>query len=300
LLGVVGPANLSVFVAQAIYLWLKQQNAINDPTAFAGDYDLTDVLAQAPSPPPSGDPVPVLPIKLGQEGALLFAAPTPTEPDLRLGMLDQSSGGHWQWLPLVGGDFPLATYSARGPLIAWTPYLSGVAVKLDHRPPTMPAQAPASRRLGPVVVAVCLVFLLAANLWAMLDIRRRLTESAPTTSRIAQSDPQPIAVPSVTENERVALALYQYLDSRGELREARPEELTALYDRLAAQDERFRVTSREARLALGAVVRLARRSPTRIEDSIRQALDGKGYDPELIALVCSRVRAQLTGEKETP
>jgi hypothetical protein len=38
--------------------------------------------------------------------------------DHRLPLLEQANGTSWQWLPLVGVDFPLHTYAQRSPLIA--------------------------------------------------------------------------------------------------------------------------------------------------------------------------------------
>ena len=65
-----------------------------------------------------GSASPVLPIRLWQEGALLFAATTPSDPDQHLGLLEQGAGGSWQWLPYVGADFPLQQYAQRGPVVA--------------------------------------------------------------------------------------------------------------------------------------------------------------------------------------
>ena len=78
---------------------------------------LADVLnAASPAPPP--EPARGLPIRLGQDGVLLFTAPSPSDPDNRLGLLSQEGNSAWQWLPLCGPDFPLQTYAARGPLRA--------------------------------------------------------------------------------------------------------------------------------------------------------------------------------------
>ena len=54
------------------------------------------------SPAADGDLVPVLPIRMWQERALLFAATTAADPDLRLGLLEHNTSPHWQWLPFTG------------------------------------------------------------------------------------------------------------------------------------------------------------------------------------------------------
>src|SRR5207302_1719822 len=107
--------------------------ATEDLRSLGGPQALADALAAVPPMPAPADPVPVLPIRLWQEGALLFAASAPSDPDHRLGLLDQVAAGAWQWLPLVGADFPLANYARRGPLIAWTPHLASVAVKFGQK-----------------------------------------------------------------------------------------------------------------------------------------------------------------------
>ena len=111
-------------------------------------------------PPPNADPIPVLPVRLWQEGALLFAASTPSDPDHRLRLLEQAAGTSWQWLPLVGPDFPLQTYAQRGPLIAWTPHLTGVALKLDHKSAETPIVRPVRSGRGPRLVIAGLLLLL--------------------------------------------------------------------------------------------------------------------------------------------
>src|SRR5262249_38965490 len=121
--------------ALAVYRWLQARRSQSDNLhTLGGHFALADVLQEVPPAPEPSDPVPVLPIRLWQEGALLFAATAPSDPDHRLGLLEQGAGRGWQWLPLVGADFPLATHAQRGPLVAWTPHLAGVAVKVDRKP----------------------------------------------------------------------------------------------------------------------------------------------------------------------
>jgi hypothetical protein len=51
----------------------------------------------------------------------VFAATTAWSPDLGLGILQEFGVDNWQWLPLIGADFPLETYAARGHVFAWIP-----------------------------------------------------------------------------------------------------------------------------------------------------------------------------------
>ena len=67
---------------------------------------------------------------------------------LGYGLLAQEGGCAWQWLPLCGADFPLQTYAQRGPLVAWTPHQTSVAVKFDRKPAEeAPRQGPRRRGL---------------------------------------------------------------------------------------------------------------------------------------------------------
>src|SRR5262245_738826 len=76
LVGALGPADLDVPSALAVYRWLQERREQSDDLhALGGHFALADVLAAVAPAPASADPVPVLPIRLWQEGALLFAAP---------------------------------------------------------------------------------------------------------------------------------------------------------------------------------------------------------------------------------
>src|SRR5215831_13297502 len=114
-IGAVAPGNLSVEHALTLYSWLRQRRAaVSDLHALGGEAALPEILATTSPQATTADPVPVLPIRLWQEGALLFAAAAPSDPDHRIGMLEQGAGDNWQWLPLVGSDFPLQSYAQRG------------------------------------------------------------------------------------------------------------------------------------------------------------------------------------------
>jgi hypothetical protein len=155
------------------------------------------------------EPVPVLPIRLWQEGVLLFAATAPSDPDHRLGLLEQGAGAGWQWLPLVGADFPVQRYAQRGPVIAWTPHLAGVAVKLDRKPAEEPMRSLRNRRVirtlvEPALLTV-LLLLTGANLWVTLSLNSRIATAKPGAAASDRALSQR-TVGRVQESVRRALA----------------------------------------------------------------------------------------------
>jgi hypothetical protein len=97
----------------------------------------------------------------------------------------------------------------------------------------------------------------------------------------------------------MAVALYKQLQKAGCLRDANPAQLTQHYQKLAAADESLRVNSPEGQQAIGALGLLARRSPAQVEAAIREVgAAGKGFDPELIALIAQRVYQRLSEGRE--
>jgi hypothetical protein len=238
-----------------------------------------------------------LPVRLWQEGVLLFAALAPSDPDARLALLEQRAVPHWQWLPLVGPDFPVQTYAQRGPLVAWSPNLLGVAVKLEPKPAAAPYR-PAPRRHRVLAGGVVLVLLLlTANLWATLSLPSRLPAGGkPGPAEGPRSKATSAGPQGAPEREKFARALHRLLQ-----KEAAPGELKASdrlyrkqYNSLLAQDNDLSVDSEEGKAVVGAVSVLARRRLDRIETLIRRALPSKkGFDPELVDLACEHVRAEL-------
>lgn len=299
LIGVVGPGNLGVPTALGIYHWLRQRRSVTDDLrTFGGRPLLVDVVSAVAALPATSDPVPVLPIRLWEHGALLFAASTPSDPDHHLGLLEQGAGGAWQWLPLVGADFPLQTYAQRGPLVAWTPHLAGVALKVDRKPIESVA-GPASRH-SPVqaVLGFAIFSLLCANLWATYSLSRRLPLAAPAPPVAELPVPPAQPSPDTAEGGRepFAQALHALLKSQTGVLEGSPSRVHDVYQHLVRKDERLRVSSPEGQAMVVAVSLLSRRSAGRIEAGIRDALKNKGYDAELIDLACRRVHEHLTAE----
>jgi hypothetical protein len=294
LIGVVAPGSLDVASALAVARWLRQRRAeAADLHSLGGPTLLADVLAAVPPAAAASDAVPVLPIRLWQEGVLLFAATAPSDPDQRLGLLEQGAGGTWQWLPYVGADFPLQQHAQRGPLIAWTPHLAGVAVKLDHKPSEGPPRPHRRRPTLSVGFGLLVLALLAANLRALQVLHQRLSTLGQAAAGV-EAPPQPPASagPPTDEGSReeLAQALQRWLRTQRTMPAWSQAELLDQYQRVAAADARLRVQSPEAQAGIGAVSLLARRNPERVEALVREALANKGYDTELINLVCRRIR----------
>lgn len=294
LIGAVAPGSLGVPSALAVYRWLQQRRAAsNDLRTLGGRHDLGTVLSAVPPQPLPGDPVPILPIRIWQEGALLFAATNPADPDHRLGLLEQGTASNWQWLPLVGGDFPLPTYAQRGPVIAWSPHLADVAVKLD--PPERPPR-PANRLLGAVSVFM-LLLLLGVNVWALWSLSRQVHSAAQQFAPRETPRPPPLATTDPT-TERFAQSLQRLLGKQGGLPEWGQARLDEQYERLVGVDKDLALAGPEGKKVVVTAHMLSKRSAARVEALIREALKDKGYDPRLIELVCERVHENLAAAGE--
>jgi hypothetical protein len=290
--------------ALAIYRWLCQRRAETEELrALGGQHPLSEIVSAAPALPAREDPLPILPIRLWEHGALLFAATSPSDPDHHLGLLEQGAGGAWQWLPLVGPDFPLLTYGQRGPLVAWTPHLAGVAVKLDRSLAQDPTRPTRRLRLLPTLPFLAVVLLLGANFGAMYSLYQRLPQSVPAPPATLQSEKAlpPERPATHADREQFAQALYGLLQSQPTTMNGSLTEIREVYQRLVRKDERLRVSSPDGQALVAAVNVLSRRDPGRIEAWVRDALKNKGYDPELIELVCRRIHERLSGEaREKP
>jgi hypothetical protein len=311
LIGAVGPADLDVAHARALYDWLKRRRATTDNLhVLGGTVVLAEAVAAAPPPPLPPDPTPVLPVRLWQAGALLFAATTPSDPDHRLNLLEQGAEGAWQWLPLVGADFPMPVYARRGPLVAWTPHLAGVALKLENKPTAVTVPRPGRPLAGTLAVLMLLVLaaLTGMNLWATFALSRQVAARrserepvTPTEPARSHVQPTPAGAASGSEaRERFAQALYELLQEHGgrrELTEARTE-LLAQYERLVRDHKDLRLDDgdMDGKVAVAAVNVLAERSGERVEDLVKRALTGKGFDPHLVKVAGDLVHEQLSGD----
>ena len=304
LIGVIVPNDVDVAAALAIYRWLAQRRSETaDLRTLGGVHPLPEVVSTVAALPAGGDPVPVLPIRLWEHGALLFAATTPSDPDHHLGLLEQGAGGAWQWLPLVGADFPLLTYAQRGPLVAWTPHLAGVAVKLDRKPTETTAGPTSRRRQLQAALVLAILLLLGANLWATYSLHQRLpfTASAEHVAAPAVKPLSPPYSPANGERDAFTQALHGLIQAQAGGPEWSPSQLRDTYQQLVGKDERLRVSSPEGQALVAAVALLSRRSAGRIEGWIRDALTNKGYDAELIELACRRVHEHLLANiREAP
>ena len=307
-IGVVAAANLDVGAALSVYHWLSQRReAVDDLHQLGGHFALADILATVAPAPPNADPIPVLPVRLWQEGALLFAASTPSDPDHRLRLLEQAAGTSWQWLPLVGPDFPLQTYAQRGPLIAWTPHLTGVALKLDHKSAETPIVRPVRSGRGPRLVIVGLLLLLfgllAANLWFLHALQTAMAvnvSSSPMAHEHPSSSPSPRKYPTPSAEsgrDRFVAALHEIIMEPGGNREweAEKDRLLARYERLVRTrpDLRVRDSSDQDRITIAAISVLSERNADRIEDEVRKALSNKGFSERVVKAACEHVHEQF-------
>lgn len=148
LIGVVSEKRLSIPQTLTIYRWLQRRRAgVDDLHALGGHILLAEVLATVPHRIEAADPLPVVPIHLWQEGALLFGAAFPGDPDQYLRLLDLNQSDSWQWLPLVGADHPLQEHVRHGPLVAWTPHFAATPGREgEARPLHLVATVLAERR----------------------------------------------------------------------------------------------------------------------------------------------------------
>jgi hypothetical protein len=308
LVGVVAPASLEVKNALAIYRWLAvRRESEDDLSALGGTMRLGDVLSAAPPelPRPEGtaSPVPVLPVRLWQDGAFLFAAAAPTDPDHHLALLEMVTTSNWQWLPLVGPDFPLSNYSSRGPLIAWTAHLAGVAVRLDRTPKTPPVrESGLAPRWLAWTLATVIIGLLGANLWYTHRLRDTVaTLRTATEPKEEPTTKKPFVAPRETDErrERFARALHRTLIERGERPgKADRETLLDRYEQLLRRnpDLALAADNEEGKLAVAHLATLAGRGDERIDRTIRQALEGKGFSDKLIQAAREHIREQLASE----
>lgn len=308
LIGVVTSANVDVPAALSIYRWLGQRrDAVEDLHQLGGHFALAEILATVAPMPPNVDPLPVLPVRLWQEGALLFAASTPADPDHRLRLLEQASGTFWQWLPLVGPDFPLHTYAQRGPLIAWTPHLAGIALKVDRQSPEMPAIRAARSGRGGRLAVLGLLFLLfgllAGNLWFIHRMLHSLEAISTSAAAVPENRPPPPSSSKQPAEDtdvgrgRFVAALHDLLIEQGGKREWETDKarLLARYERLVRTHQDLRVPngSEEERMTVAAISVLAERSADHIEDEVRKALSNKGFSDHVIQAACTHVREQF-------
>jgi hypothetical protein len=315
LVGVVAPGDLGPAEALAIYRWLRQwRTAAEDPGGLQGHFPLADVLAAAPAPP-GGMPSPVLPVRLWQEGVLLFAASAPADPDQHLRLLEQAVGPTWQWLPLVGPDCPLECYARRGPLVAWTAHLTGVALQLNHKPLELAGSRAVARGRAihspwPAVLAGSLAFLLlvllGANFWSLSRLHEKLAsapaaQAAPPSPKPSHEKPAPgsaeVPQAGTAGRDRFVTALGRLVreESGGKEWPDERQVLLGHYHRLVEKDEGLRVGEgdEQAQLTVAAVSVLAGRSADRIEETVRKALSDKGFSDKLIQAACEHIHEQF-------
>jgi hypothetical protein len=325
LIGLVGPAGLSVPTALTVYRWLQQRRAQTDELrALGGRFSLEDILSTvppggegarrnserantgvgqgatspplpvSPSPARSYSPLPVLPIRIWQEGALLFAATAPSDPDHRLGLLEQGPAENWQWLPLIGEDFPVQSFAQRGPVVAWTPHLAGVAVKLDRKPEDRPASFGGRTRALAGILAVLLVLLLAGNLWALISL-------GAGGFRFGASSPGDTSKSADETQERLAAAMLALILEQGNWPDSdqTQKQFISQYDRLILKHPELRLREPNGKAAVGGVSVLLvqrKRSAEQVKKMIEKALTDKEFNDRMSKSIADKVYQQLLTE----
>jgi hypothetical protein len=225
-------------------------------------------------------------------------------------LLDQATGTNWQWLPLVGPDFPLHSYAQRGPLIAWTPHLAGVALKVEGKTSEdkleQLSRSGRGSRLALWGMFLLLCGLLAANLWSSLTLHHSLTGVSRSTEATADktnslsSHHEDQMRAEESGRDRVVSALHDLLIERGGNRqwERANERLLARYERLVRthKDLRVRDDRVQDKITIAAIGVLAERSADRIEEEVRLALRKQMFNDRLIKAVCDQIHDHFTAE----
>src|SRR5262249_34570078 len=139
------------------------------------------------------------------------------------------------WLPLIGEDFPVQSLAQRGPLVAWTPHLAGVAVKLDRKPDDRHTTFGGRTRALAGVLAVLLVLLFAGNLWALISLGAGGFRFGPSPGSTASSSDE--------SQERLAAALLALILEQGNWpdSEQTQKQFIAQYDRVALRHPELRL-----------------------------------------------------------
>jgi hypothetical protein len=318
LIGLVGPASVSVPTALTIYRWLQQRRAQTDELrALGGRFSLQDILSGATEItestehgyrssepfvsslakfglPARSTPLPVLPIRIWQEGALLFAATAPSDPDHRLSLLEQGPAENWQWLPLIGEDFPVQSFAQRGPVVAWTPHLAGVAVKLERKPDGHPVVLGGRVRALAGILSVLLVLLLAGNLWALLSL-------GASGFKLGSSPTSDLAQPRDESQERLAAALLALILEQGNWPDSdqTQKQFIGHYDHLILRHPELRLREPNGKAAVGGVGVLLlqrKRNADQVKKLIEKALSDKEFNDKISKSIADKVYQQLMTE----
>ncbi len=337
LIGLIGPPGISVPTALSMYRWLRERRAQTDELrALGGRFSLEDIIgsdelrvmsdelsptteqrrrerSQSPLITHHSSlitPLPVLPIRIWQEGVLLFAATAPSDPDHRLGLLEQGPAENWQWVPLIGEDFPVQSFASRGPVVAWTPHLAGVAVRLPSKMEDRGSKVeggrgffsifdPRSSILFSRLLAVLLVLLLAGNLWALISLGAGGFQIGASSSSDASHSAD-------ESQERLAAALLALIleqgnwpDSSVAQADQTQKQFISQYDRLILKHPELRLREPNGKAAIGGVSVLLiqrKRNAEQVKKMIEKALTDKEFNDRLSKSIADKVYQQLLTE----
>jgi hypothetical protein len=157
--------------------------------------------------------------------------------------------------------------------------------------------------MAPGILGLALLVSVLVNLWALVGTWPKLTPpnqaELPAPAESPRTSSQPASRESAAGDE-FARGLYRLLQKTRSAEGWTSTELVKHYEHSVNNDERLKVSDREAKAAIGTVSLLSLRSTARIESIIREALTKKGYDPELVNLACRRIRERFAQDLTRP
>jgi hypothetical protein len=195
---------------------------------------------------------------------------------------------------LIGEDFPVQSLAQRGPVVAWTPHLAGVAVKLDRKPDDRPPTFGSRTRVLAGVLAVLLLLLLAGNLWALISLGAggfRFGSAAGLDASNTADESQ----------ERLAAALLAFILEQGNWPDSdqTQKQFISQYDRLILKHPQLRLREPNGKAAVGGVGVLLiqrKRNAEQVKKMIEKALNDKEFNDKLSKSIADKVYQQLLME----
>jgi hypothetical protein len=211
-----------------------------------------------------------------------------------LSLLEQGPGENWQWLPLIGEDFPVQSFAQRGPVVAWTPHLAGVAVKLDRKPDGHPVVLGGRVRALAGILSVLLVLLLAGNLWALLSL-------GAGGFKFGAGPAGDLAQPRDESQERLAAALLALILEQGNWPDVdqTQKQFIGQYDHLILRHPELRLREPNGKAAIGGVGVLLlhrKRNADQVKKLIEKALSDKEFNDKISKSIADKVYQQLLTE----
>ena len=283
--GIVGPEGITPEEAMATRVWCRRR--LNLAGELPARVDLKDVVEEVGelADRPQSRPAP----PLTPNGLALFTATEPDEPDRRWLQMVGTLPLGTQWIPWLSDNFPVADYTARGPLVGFTPNSVPPSwhLHVPAAPPLLGAVQPPRRRAGLIWLAV--FGFLAINAWAWWTVDSRWRKLAAEAKPAAVPLAQPVATKDVLPRATLVEVLVGPPPDA-----ARTRDLMRAYDEWAVLNKPADPHSTADRLLIGAAVRLTRRpTPADVNDIILSLTSMKGIDPEVVEMIARRVRQKM-------